>query len=726
MRSLALIIPLLLILPFYSSAQNNKKFITAYSDDFSGLHYDFSVGRYDNLYLLQTGFPMIQSLRVPAGMKVLLYSQDNFQGTPLEITDDAYKRFLTAKGFGQTGQNIWMVVAENTSPANIKVITIYQDNFSGASKNLAAGYYESYEFGAIDNDQISSVKVPKGMKVTLYQNSGYSGKSLVLAQDATTPFLTSNNFNNAASSLRVEVEEPETPVKTTPSTTEQATPVIVIVEKKEEPKVEAKEEPLTTSDPKCRIFQGNFSGTSQTLAPGRYDAQQLTIGDNELSSIKMVDGLKVTLYDLAGFKGKSVVLTDDADAASLDAQQFNNVASSMVVEVIPHITLYQDDFSGDSFSFTPGYYNLNSMKLDNDQVSSVKVLPGVWVLLFEDMNYSGRSLLLTEDASTQYLAKNKFNDQASSMIVGSTEDPLPQVTLYADDFYGTSQKLSPGKYTFMEMGIGNNTLSSINIPRGMRVTLYDDNFDGGSLQLYKSVGADFLKGRGFNDLTSAVVIEIMRPEDLYVTIYSGSFKGASQKLVGGKYRASDITIGKQEFSSIKIPNGFEVTAFEKDYFDGYNVTLDMDRDFSGMKLLDNRFTSFIVEEKFEPVQTGVAVPAVEKPQVPETKPETQPVIPTAPPCNLSDDTFSKAVKAIDAKPFSEERMAMARLVTKGKCLTNDQIRTIAKMFSFDDQSLEFVKYAYELASEKETYYELQDVFRFNSVKENFTKFLSEK
>lgn len=44
----------------------------------------------------------------------------------------------------------------------------------------------------------------------------------------------------------------------------------------------------------------------------------------------------------------------------------------------------------------------------------------------------------------------------------------------------------------------------------------------------------------------------------------------------------------------------------------------------------------------------------------------------------------------------------------------------------DEQSLEFVKYAYDLSSEKDTYYTLEDVFRFNSVRESFTKFLSEK
>jgi hypothetical protein len=724
MRFLAIVLFFLFSTLLVSSAQNNKKSVTAYTDDFSGLHYDFGVGKYDNLYLLQTGFPMIQSFRVPAGMKVLLYPQDNFQGTPLEITEDAYKRYLMGKGFGQPGQSISIVVAENTAPPNPKMITIYLDNFSGASKNLSAGYYESYEFGAIGNDQISSVKVPKGMKVTLYQQSGYAGKSLVLSQDAPASFLIANNFNDAASSLRVEVYEPEAP-KTKPDKIEKHAPVIVVEqEKKEDPKPEA----LTEADPKCRFFQGDFSGSFQTVSPGRYDVKQLIIGDNELSSIQMADGLKVTLYELEGFKGKSVVLTHDTDAASLEAMQFNNVASSMVVEIIPRITLFQDNFSGDAFSFARGFYDLNSMKLDNDQVSSVKVMPGLWVLLFEDINYGGRSLLLTEDASTQYLSKFKFNDQASSMIVGSVDDPLPQATVYADDFYGSSQTLTVGQYTFMEMGIGNNTLSSIQIPSGIHITLFDgDDFDGRSIKLFKSAGTDLLKKFGFNDVTSSMLVGLARVEDQLVTIYSGSFDGAKQSLSAGKYRASDITIGLKELSSIKIPNGFRVTLYEKNYLDGSFMMLDHDMDFSRISQLDNYYASIVVEGGLEPVITEVAMPAPleEKPFAPtEKKPE--PVLVTTPPCTLSDETFERALKVINNRPFNDERLAMVKLVTKEKCLTNQQIRTIAKVFSFDDYTLEFVKYAYDLASEKDTYYELEDVFQFSSVRESFMKFLSEK
>lgn len=36
----------------------------------------------------------------------------------------------------------------------------------------------------IGNDKIKSVKVPAGMKVTLYEHSGFSGQTIVLTSDA--------------------------------------------------------------------------------------------------------------------------------------------------------------------------------------------------------------------------------------------------------------------------------------------------------------------------------------------------------------------------------------------------------------------------------------------------------------------------------------------------------------------------------------------------------------
>jgi hypothetical protein len=71
-------------------------------------------------------------------------------------------------------------------------------------------------------------------------------------------------------------------------------------------------------------------------------------------------------------------------------------------------------------------------------------------------------------------------------------------------------------------------------------------------------------------------------------------------------------------------------------------------------------------------------------------------------------------------------MSTAKLAIKNKCLTLDQVRGLATLFAFEDQTLEFVLYAYDFTDAKDEYYTLADIFKFNSNKEELNEFLSKK
>jgi hypothetical protein len=126
----------------------------------------------------------------------------------------------------------------------------------------------------------------------------------------------------------------------------------------------------------------------------------------------------------------------------------------------------------------------------------------------------------------------------------------------------------------------------------------------------------------------------------------------------------------------------------------------------------------------EPVPTKPEEPVKEEVKESETT-ETS-FVDDVPPCEFTDDEYADALQAVKAKAFSEEKMQMAKLVTKNKCLTLSQIRAIAQDFSFEEQTLEFVEYAYDLAKDKGTYYKLEDVFKFMSTQAKFKKFLEGK
>jgi hypothetical protein len=82
-----------------------------------------------------------------------------------------------------------------------RTVIIYQDgSYQGASQELREGSYD-IESLTIGNDQLSSLTVPKGMKVTLYEHGGFSGRSKIFTED--TPWV-GDDFNDVTSSIKVE------------------------------------------------------------------------------------------------------------------------------------------------------------------------------------------------------------------------------------------------------------------------------------------------------------------------------------------------------------------------------------------------------------------------------------------------------------------------------------------------------------------------------------------
>src|SRR5437773_12168939 len=80
------------------------------------------------------------------------------------------------------------------------------------------------------------------------------------------------------------------------------------------------------------------------------------------------------------------------------------------------------------------------------------------------------------------------------------------VMLYEDCNYGGKSKfLEPGTYSMSQMKIDNDKLSCIQIPAGMKVTIYtDDNFKGKSKTYYNNVAC--IEGE-WNDAASSIVVE---------------------------------------------------------------------------------------------------------------------------------------------------------------------------------------------------------------------------
>ena len=87
-------------------------------------------------------------------------------------------------------------------------VTFYQDiNFGGtASQVLAKGNYTLSQLAGkgVPNDWASSVRVPAGWTVIMYQDDNFTGQSWTLTSDVSSFITLSPNGNDKLSSCRIQ------------------------------------------------------------------------------------------------------------------------------------------------------------------------------------------------------------------------------------------------------------------------------------------------------------------------------------------------------------------------------------------------------------------------------------------------------------------------------------------------------------------------------------------
>ena len=177
---------------------------------------------------------------------------------------------------------------------------VYRDfNYAGAWSSLPPGRYTIAQLaarGVRDND-ITSITVPPGWTVTMFENDNFTGASLV--RTANDNFLSGGAWTDRVSSLIV----------TAPAAAATA----------------------LTAYQNC-----NFTGYSVSLLPGSYDMfalQDQGIPNDDISSFQLAAGNRVTLFGDFNLTGTSLVAT--ATDSCLVDNAFNDSASSLRIDAAP-------------------------------------------------------------------------------------------------------------------------------------------------------------------------------------------------------------------------------------------------------------------------------------------------------------------------------------------------------------------------------------------------------
>ena len=347
------------------------------------------------------------------------------------------------------------------------VATLYEhSNYGGRAVSLEEGSYDYKDILAkgIVNDQISSLRVSDGYKVTIYDDEGFKGKSKEFTSDAS---YVGDEMNDKTSSIKIEKINNQTSTTTSYDTVKLPNGKYSIKSVANEKYVAAEN---GGSDP-IVANRDNYSGSWETFyivnnddgtvsikadANNKYvcavldEENQLTPRSDSISTwekfkiykindseygIRSAENRKYVKADLDN--GGKLIAGSDSIAGAWEAFNIEKVGDTTNNNVA---TFYENsNYGGWSVSLPEGTYDYSDIiakGIKNDAISSLKVNSGYKVTLYNNAGFKGTSKAFTGDAS--YVG-DEMNDKTSSIKIEKW-DGSSSVT------YNTV-KLSNGKYS---------------------------------------------------------------------------------------------------------------------------------------------------------------------------------------------------------------------------------------------------------------------------------------
>ncbi|MFN5324596.1 MAG: DUF4476 domain-containing protein, partial [Bacteroidota bacterium] len=92
------------------------------------------------------------------------------------------------------------------------------------------------------------------------------------------------------------------------------------------------------------------------------------------------------------------------------------------------------------------------------------------------------------------------------------------------------------------------------------------------------------------------------------------------------------------------------------------------------------------------------------------------------PMPMPPSEFEGMKKTISSKSFEDSKMSIAKQVINSNCLTSQQVKEVVSLFTFEENKLEFAKYAYTRTYDISNYYKINDAFTFESSIEELNEY----
>lgn len=146
------------------------------------------------------------------------------------------------------------------------------------------------------------------------------------------------------------------------------------------------------------------------------------------------------------------------------------------------------------------------------------------------------------------------------------------------NYTGYKVTLAPGNYDLNDLarrGIKNDDLSSIRVNKGYEITAYQHHhFTGRSMKLRSSDNC--LVNNNFNDMISSIRVRRIAPPSKATVYQHCNYAGYKLSLAPGRYNMNTLMrmgMKNDDLSSIKVPSGYELIAYEHINFGGRKIVL---------------------------------------------------------------------------------------------------------------------------------------------------------
>lgn len=236
----------------------------------------------------------------------------------------------------------------------------------------------------------------------------------------------------------------------------------------------------------------NLLGTCQTFTGNTRDLTGSAVGNDQVSSVEVSAGTRVVLWEHADYTGRCHVIDTMSTTNGVPTRDMSLVGSVVGDEQVSSISFgYAAGCRNPTTSarlFSDGQQNGEDLYVDvrdltrtavgNDRATMIDVFGGP-VALYTDINFEGTCVTFEPRGYRWALYNTQIREmRASSIAIGHRCSEDLRLCEHVD-FGGLCISLTSNRSRLSATDLGNDAASSLRVPDGWKVTLYEhDDYKG--------------------------------------------------------------------------------------------------------------------------------------------------------------------------------------------------------------------------------------------------------